>query len=420
MQVVAIMVAGFLLGPSVLGLIWPTFQHWMFPTNISVNGQSIVHPSLSAIYVIGQLGLVFYMFVVGASFDTSIFRGHMRHAAATSIAGISVPILLGGLIGWQLTSGGRWFAEDVEPWQGGLFLAAGICITAFPMLAWIVYDSGLLKSRLGTMALACAAADDAFAWIMLATVVAATKDSADGAILAVVGGAGYLLLMITVGRRVLRRVVDRAEKQMSEGVGLPIGPLVTVLMIVLAAAWFTDWCGIYAVFGAFLAGTVIPRGPFVDLLRQRLEPLTAYVLLPAFFIFSGLQTKLNLLTDPVVLLVTGLVLVASFVGKFGAVSIAARSQGMSWREAGSLGALMNARGLMELILLNIGLSAGVVTPTLYTVLALMAIITTFMATPLHRMFERLNERRGLTFGPHGETPIVDEPIREPVAVAARE
>lgn len=183
----------------------------------------------------------------------------------------------------MVTGGGDYFPKSVHPWQGGLFLAAAVCITAFPMLAWIVYDSGLLNTRLGTMALACAAADDAFAWIMLATVVATAKGSVIGAVIALGGGAFYLVFMLTVGKRGLRRL-DSWAKSHSPVDQLPAGPLIVTLLVVLIGAWFTDFVGIYAVFGAFIAGTVMPRGRLVEALKERLEPLTAYLLLPAFFI----------------------------------------------------------------------------------------------------------------------------------------
>ncbi len=172
----------------------------------------------------------------------------------------------------------------------------------------------------------------------------------------------------------------------------------------LTASWFTDVVGIYSVFGAFVAGAVMPRGALLDAIRERFEPLVGYLLLPAFFIYSGLNTQLTLILDPSTLLMAGVVLVVSFAAKFGAVGLAARSQGMSWYEAGSMGALANARGLMELILLNIGLEAGLISGKLYTILALMTIITTFVATPLQRVFERRLQKSGLKFGPTGEEP----------------
>ncbi|MBF6240890.1 cation:proton antiporter [Nocardia otitidiscaviarum] len=403
-QVVAIMVAGFVLGPSVLGWIWPSAQHWLFPTTL--DGTSITHPNLVAIYVVGQLGLVLYMFLVGASFKLDILGAHLRQAGATSAAGVAVPLLLGGLVGWWLVGQGGYFTERTAGWQGALFVASAVAITAFPMLAWIVHDSGLLHTRLGTMSLSCAAVDDACAWVLLATVVATAKDEMSGALITAIGALGYLLFMVYVARRWLARLDTWTPRAGAPQVGgLPIAHLSVILIVVLLAAWFTDWVGIYSVFGAFVAGAVMPRGELLDRVRERLEPLVSYLLLPGFFIYSGLNTELGLIFAPEVLLMAALVLVVSFAGKFGAVGLAARWQGMGWREAAAMGALANARGLMELILLNIGLSAGLITGELYTILALMAIVTTFLSTPVLRLIERNIRKNGRTFGRHGEEPL---------------
>lgn len=405
-QVIAMMVAGFLLGPSVLGWIWPAAQQWLFPTKLTIGAETITHPNLTAIYVVGQLGLVLYMFLVGASLKLDILGAHSRQAGVTSAAGIGVPLVLGGAVGWWMVGLGDYFTDKVVPWQGGLFVAAAVAITAFPMLAWIVYDAGLLNTRLGTMSLSCAAVDDACSWVLLATVVATAKGSLSGAFLAIAGGLAYLLFMVYVGRPLLGRletwIPPRADVERTGG--LPIAHTSVVLLIVLTASWFTDLVGIYSVFGAFVAGAVMPRGALLERIRERFEPLTAYLLIPAFFIYSGLNTQLTLILDQRTLLMAVIVLVVSFAAKFGAVGLAARWQGMSWYEAGSMGALANARGLMELILLNIGFEAGLISGKLYTILALMTVVTTLVATPLQRLFERRLKKLGSKFGPAGEEP----------------
>jgi Kef-type K+ transport system membrane component KefB len=405
-QVVAIMVAGFLLGPSVLGWLWPAAQHWLFPTKLTIGTETITHPSLVVIYVVGQLGLVLYMFLVGASFKLDILGAHVKQAGITAAAGIGVPLVLGGLVGWWMVGLGGYFTGKVVPWQGSLFVAAAVAITAFPMLAWIVYDAGLLNTRLGTMALSCAAVDDACSWVLLATVVATAKGSVFGAVLAVGGGLAYLLFMVYLGRPLLARLETWTPPRVDveRTGGLPIAHTSVVLLVVLTASWFTDLVGIYSVFGAFVAGAVMPRGALLDAIRERFEPLVAYLLLPAFFIYSGLNTQLSLILDSSTMVMAAIVLVVSFVAKFGAIGLAARWQGMSWYESGSMGALANARGLMELILLNIGLEAGLISGRLYTILAIMTIITTFVATPLQRLFQRRLQSAGAKFGPGGEEP----------------
>ncbi|TXH26383.1 MAG: cation/H(+) antiporter [Mycobacterium sp.] len=409
-QVVAMMVAGFLLGPSVLGWVWPAGQQWLFPTKLTLGAETFTHPNLTVIYVVGQLGLVLYMFLVGASFKLDILTAHWRQAGVTSAAGIGVPLILGGILGAWMVSRGGYFTDHVMSWQGGLFVAAAVAITAFPMLAWIVYDSGLLNTRLGTVSLSCAAFDDACSWVLLATVVATAKGSLFGAVLAVGGGLGYLLFMVYLGRPLLARLetwTPRGGAAERTG-GLPIAHTSVILLVVLAASCFTDFVGIYSVFGAFVAGIVMPRGELLTQIRQHFEPLTAYLLIPAFFIYSGLNTQLRLILDGPTLLMALIVLVVSFTAKFGAVGLAARWQGMSRLEAASMGALANARGLMELILLNIGFEAGLISAKLYTILALMTIITTLVATPLQRQFERRLWKTGLRFGADGEEPYGED------------
>ena len=188
--------------------MWPAAQQWLFPTKLTIGAETFTHPNLTAIYVVGQLGLVLYMFLVGASFKLDILGAHVRQAGVTSAAGIGVPLVLGGLVGWWMVGLGGYFTDKVVHWQGGLFVAAAVAITAFPMLAWIIYDSGLLNTRLGTMALSCAAVDDACAWVLLATVVATTKGSLFGAFLAIGGGLAYLLFMVYVGRPLLGEAGD--------------------------------------------------------------------------------------------------------------------------------------------------------------------------------------------------------------------
>ncbi|WP_063832312.1 MULTISPECIES: cation:proton antiporter [Streptomyces] len=416
-QVVAMMFAGFALGPSLLGAVAPDVQHWIFPTKVVVEGVKVVHPSHMTLYVVGQLGLVLYMFLVGTAFNTRIFVSHARTAGLTSLAGIAAPMVLGGLVGWLMVDQGGYFAEKVSAWEAALFIAAAIAVTAFPMLAWIIHDSGLQETRLGTMALACAAVDDVVSWILLAAVVASIKGSAALAITALVGGVAYTVLMLTVGRAGLRRVGDWAQRRMDAGEAFPVGPFVVTMIGLALAAWFTDKTGIYAVFGAFVMGVSMPRGAFVEALRDRLEPLVGYVLVPAFFIYSGLNTKLSTVFETDTLLMAGLVLLVASVGKGLAVMVAGRMQGLGTHESRSLGALMNARGLMELILLNIGLEAGMFGVELYTVLAVMTIITTFAATPLHRLFAARARREGVDI--EAAVPLAETDAEKDLVPAGR-
>jgi Kef-type K+ transport system membrane component KefB len=251
-------------------------------------------------------------------------------------------------------------------------------VTAFPVLARILTERGLTRTALGTLALAAGSVDDAAAWSLLALVLAFSSGTPAVVVVAVGGGAAYAAAVLLVGRPLLRRFAIRAARN-----GAPRGALLApALILLLLAAWLTDAIGIYEVFGAFLLGLGMPRGAVARELRRSLGPLTVNLLLPLFFVYSGLNTRITLLDTPAVWLVAGLVLLAACLGKGGACWLAARLHGEGPREALALGALMNARGLMELILLNIGLERGIITPTLFAIMVLMALATTLLAVPV--------------------------------------
>jgi Kef-type K+ transport system membrane component KefB len=249
-------------------------------------------------------------------------------------------------------------------------------ITAFPMLARIIYERGLAGTSLGTLALTAGSLDDAAAWCILAAVLASFTGDMSIAWLAIGGGALFAAVTLTLGRRFLAYWIERLDRQ-AKRLLLPF-----VLSVLALAAWLTDTIGIYAVFGAVIVGAAMPRGVVQKRLEAELAPLTTNLLLPMFFIVSGLNTRVGLLGNWNLLGVALLVLAAASLGKFGACSLAARLGGEPWRQAAAIGALMNARGLMELILLNIGLERNVITPTLFAIMVLMAIVTTLLAVPV--------------------------------------
>lgn len=380
-QVVGEMIAGVLLGPSLFGLIAPHWQESLFPKGAG----------MSIIYAASQVGLVLYMFLIGLEFDTNLIRHRVSSAISISLAGITTPLILGSLVALMLVKDeGRYFSGGVKTWQAMLFMGAAIAITAFPMLARIIFERRLSGTSLGTLALAAGATDDAMSWCLFAIVLAVFKQSALIAILAIGGGALYAVFVLTIGRRMLSRLGDRAERA-----GTVSSPMLAfVLMTLMVAAWFTDFVGIYAIFGAFILGVAMPRGVFAVNVRQSLEPLVTNFLLPLFFVFSGLNTQIGLVNSIGLLLVGLLILAASVLGKGIACWFAARLNKEPQRDALALGSLMNARGLMELILLNIGLQAGLITPTLFTILVFMAIVTTLMATPLFELvYGRFRQQR---------------------------
>jgi Kef-type K+ transport system membrane component KefB len=376
-QVVGEMIAGVALGPSLFGLLFPELQHALFPRE-----------TMGMLYVGGQLGVGMYMFLVGTEFRGDHFRQRLPSAMSVSAAGIVVPFVLAfALAPWLQTVPGL-FAAKVKPLEAALFLGAAIAITAFPMLARIIHERGLAGTSLGTLALTAGAADDAAAWCILAIVLASFGGAWGGAYVAIGGGVAYALFMILVGSRLLRRLAAHVRPDAP----LSSTMLAAALVLFTSSAFITDAIGIHAVFGGFLLGAVMPKGAFVDKLRDQLQPFVVLFLLPMFFVYSGLNTRMAVLFEPGILLAAVAIIAASFFGKGIACWAAARACGESNRDSMAIGALMNARGLMELIIINIGLQAGVIEPGLFSILVLMAIVTTLMATPLFNWVTR--ERAG--------------------------
>ncbi|MEA5600282.1 cation:proton antiporter [Nostoc sp. UHCC 0252] len=379
-DVVCEMIAGVMLGPSLLGFIAPDFQQWLFPKLpiITAVGLKIPNPSMSILYAISQIGLVIYMFLIGLEFNTKLLKHHIKSASLLSAAGIITPFILGAIASFWFYHNGDFFQPQVMPWSAALYLGASMTITAFPMLARILYERGLTQTRFGTLALGAASVDDAVAWCLLAIVLASVKNSLSIALLAIGGGICYVLFAIFLGQPLLRIFTQMTKRN----AGVNRQTLTLMLIILMFCAWFTDITGIYAIFGAFVLGAITPRGEFAQQIRQYTEFLTTSFLLPIFFVFSGLNTQIGLVNTPTLWGITLLIIAIAILGKGVACMLAAKLAGENWRESATIGALMNARGLMELIILNIGLEQGIITPTLFTMMVIMAVITTLMASPL--------------------------------------
>lgn len=376
--VVGEMIAGVCLGPTLLGRIAPDLQAWIFPDGAS----------MGLLFVLSQFGLVLFMFVVGLEFDVSLIRRHTRGAAAISLIGVVAPLLLGAALSViLLNQTGVFFAQGTSGPTAALFTGAAIATTAFPMLARIVSDHGISGTPLGALVLGAGAVDDALAWILLAVVVAVVSGAPSTILLAVGGGLLYFALATTVVRRMLRPLAGSPGR----GTTISSGTLGVVLFCIAFAALYTNFVGIHSIFGGFLLGAVMPRqNGFSDRLRSLIEPVVKVLLLPLFFVYSGLNTRIELVNTPALWALTCLVLGVSIVGKGLACSVAAKVTGASNGDALAIGALMNSRGLMELILLNIGLQATVISPTMFTVFVIMAIVTTVMTTPLFKLAQRLS------------------------------
>ena len=366
-KVVGEMIAGVLLGPSLFGWLAPDLQQSIFTAD-----------TRSWLYIGAQLGVGLYMFLVGLEFNTRLFKAHAKSAVSVSLAGMIVPFMTAAVLCLWLVDMPGLFAEDISYFNAALFLGAAIAITAFPMLARIIYERGLAGTPLGTMALAAGAVDDAAAWLVLALVLASLGGGSELLVKALIGGGLYAFLMLTKVRQWLQPLADNIARQNRMSYPQFIG----IMLLFALSAYSMDWVGLHAVFGGFLLGIAMPRGIVVAQLRKRLEKITILLLLPMFFTYSGLNTRLDVLASAQVFTVALIILAASVFAKFGACWAAARLNGSDNSTAMAVGALMNARGLMELIIINIALSYGVIQPALFSIMVVMAIVTTLMASPL--------------------------------------
>jgi Kef-type K+ transport system membrane component KefB len=390
-QVVCEMIAGVLLGPSLFGLVAPDIQKLVFtPENKGV------------LYVGAQFGVGLYMFLVGLGFRTDHFKANVHKAASVSIAGMAVPFVVAIILTPFLMTVPGLFAPTASRFDATLFMGAAIAITAFPMLARIIHERGLSHTALGTLSLSAGAIDDAAAWCVLAVVLASFGGTGAGiAYTAIIGGVVFATFMIFVMPRILAPLARRAEREEATNKPLSSTIFAIVLTLFMLSAYTADAIGLHAVFGGFLLGCVMPRGVLANEVKKQLEPFTVIVMLPMFFTYSGLNTQLTLVADPYLLMVALGVLACSILAKFGACWAAARLSGQDNRTALGIGALMNARGLMELIIINIGLQAGVIGPALFSMLVLMAIVTTLMASPI---FEVVYGKQARASGELGQLP----------------
>ena len=389
-QVVGEMIAGIILGPSLLGLIHHgAWMNALFPRAM-----------LGNLDILSQLGVMLFMFLVGLELDPKLLRGQGRAALVTGTVGIVIPFISGMALATLLMHTQQAVTGEVSrPVVLRLFMGAAMSITAFPVLARILTERNLHKTRTGVLALTCAAMDDIMGWCILAFVLAIAQlngfsgeshhaSALRSAMITVGFSVAYVLVMLFVVRRFLGRLQAMFDSRgyLSQGV------LAIIFLLLIASAEATDTIGIHQIFGA-----VMPKGgPFIKHLTEKVEDFTVLFLLPLFFAYTGLKTELGLLGSVHLWLVCGVVVLTAIAGKFGGVAIAARFYGMSWRQSGLLGVLMNTRGLMELIILNIGLTMGVLSKPLFAMMVVMALATTFMTTPFMRLlYSPARQRREL-------------------------
>jgi Kef-type K+ transport system membrane component KefB len=353
---------GILLGPSLLGWVWPQAGAFLFAPDVT-----------AALGVLSRIGVILYMFFVGLELDWGQLRHQGKNTLLISHASIVVPFSLGTLLSLWLYP--IYAGPDVPFHVFTLFLGVSMSVTAFPVLARILTDRNLQRTRLGSLALTCAAVDDVTAWCLLAGVLAVATSSPWLAAQTLVLSAGFVLTVLLAARPLLKRMTGNWQNRRQD--------VVLVLICSILAAAYADAIGIHALFGAFLLGAVVPHdSPLAKSLMEHLQTLVSLLLLPAFFAFTGLRTSIGLVSGTQAWLSLAAVVAAACLGKFGGTWLAARACGLSHRYSACLGILMNTRGLMELIVLNLGLELKILSPTLFTIFVLMALITTFATTPI--------------------------------------
>lgn len=370
-RVVGEMIAGILLGPSLFGWLFPGAQRQLFPPDVG-----------SAIYLLSTLGLVLFMFLVGAGIRSEVMdRSLIRGAALVGTAGVAVPFVLGFGLAWLLVD--QIAEPGTPPFQVALLLGGALSVTAFPTLAAIIDERRMEGSRLGSTTLLAASFDDAAAWVLLAiTTAIATGGSGSGVVMTLVCGAVFVAAMLTLGRRALEPLARHVERKGE----LQGSVLVVVLIFVIGAALITDRIGLHFAFGAFVAGIALPRSMLLRMrLRAKLLDVNVGLLLPLFFVYTGLRTEMAGMPTGEVVLPLALIMIAAFVGKYAGCAAVLRLQGNPWRYASAVGGLMNARGLMVLIFINVAADSGMISTDLFTILVLVAVVSTAAAVPIYRL-----------------------------------
>ena len=365
--VIGEIIAGIVLGPSLLGYFYPQAFHFLFAAN-----------SLSNLYVLSQIGLVLFMFTIGMDLNLGTLREKMGVTYVISHASIVIPYFFGMLLAFFIYK--EFAAAQTDFLSFSLFIGISMSITAFPVLARIVQEKGLTKTHLGTMAIASAAINDVTAWCILAAAIAIAKTGSFISSFYTIGfSIVYVLLMFLAVRPFLKRVgeIYSTSEVMNKRI------VAFLLLVLIFSSFVTQVIGIHALFGAFLAGVVMPPLPsFRKLIIDKIEDVSVTLLLPLFFVFTGLRTQIGLLNTPYLWSICGIIIAVAILGKFVGGAFTAKILGESWKDSLSMGVLMNTRGLMELIVLNIGYEMGIFPPAIFVMLVIMALVTTFMTTPV--------------------------------------
>lgn len=373
-MVIGEILAGIVLGPSLLGLYFPDVSGFLFPAQ-----------SLGNLNILSQIGLILFMFVIGMELNLKVLRNKAHEAVVISHASIIIPFALGVALAYIIYTAHA--PDHIEFSSFALFIGISMSITAFPVLARIIQERGMQKTKLGAIAITCAAADDITAWCILAVVIAIVKaGSVVSSAYTIVLAVAYVAFMIKVVRPFLQKLGKRyyADKEVSK-------TLIAIFFVVmLVSAFVTETIGIHALFGAFMAGVMMPSDmQFRSKIAGKIEDVALVLFLPLFFVMSGLRTEIGLIDDPELWRITGLIILVAIIGKFAGSAIAAKVVGQNWKDSLTIGSLMNTRGLMELVVLNIGYDLGVLNAEIFAMMVIMALVTTFMTGPLLNLINKI-------------------------------
>ncbi|AIG29356.1 cation:proton antiporter [Flavobacterium psychrophilum] len=379
-SVIGEIIAGIFLGPSVVGMYFPEFSLALFPTE-----------SLGNLQFLSQIGLILFMFVIGMELDLKVLKNKANEAVVISHASIVIPFALGISLAYFVYY--RFAPQGVEFLSFSLFMGIAMSITAFPVLARIVQERGIHKTKLGSIVITCAAADDITAWCLLAAVIAIVKAGSFISSLYVIALAVlYVLLMLFIVKPFFKRVGDLYSN--NENLSKPVVAIFFLTLIL--SSYCTEVIGIHALFGAFMTGVIMPDvSKFRNIFIEKVEDVSLILLLPLFFVFTGLRTQIGLINDPYLWKITGYIILVAVIGKFIGSALAAKFVGQNWKDSLTIGALMNTRGLMELVVLNIGYDLGVLNSEIFTMMVIMALVTTFMTGPALDLINYIFKSKGI-------------------------
>lgn len=376
-EVVCEMFAGMILGPSFLGLAFPEFKEWLFPGNLIISdfNTQFNHPSMSILYAISHIGIVSYMFLLGLEFDKNFIYEKLKKITIISSVSVFVPFLFGIFIAFCLYKYPGLFNQDVNIISSSLYCGTMFSITAFPVLARILREKKIVKTDLGLLILSTASISDISAWVLLALTLSFINNDMFSVLMVIIGSFLYIIFFLVIVKNILNFIFKDLDEF----------NLVFVYILIMLGAWLADIIGIHSVFGSFIVGLAIPRGKIEKQIHEKIGPIINSFFVPIFFVYSGLNTQINLIDNLNLWLILSLIIIFAIIGKGVFCTLAAKATGEDWQSSIAIGVLMNCRGLMELIVLNIGLTYQIITPVFFTMGVIMTVVTTLITAPIFNL-----------------------------------